>query len=174
MKKILSLSLITFISIQFQACSLKEELPLWVQEERIEGYITGLGIAPPNKGADIALQRSEAMAVARDDIARQIETKLEGIIQQNSKSNKHQEQYIYTKEIEKKIKSQINMNLRGTRPLKSWISNNGVLYLLMILETNKVLSMIEQTIEDSDNEDDIFLSEKNRKELEKEIEKRND
>jgi hypothetical protein len=71
MKKIITILSIGLIAIQFTACSSKNisgqefnNAPEWVKVPRVEGYITGLGIAPPNKGDDIALQRSEAMAVA--------------------------------------------------------------------------------------------------------------
>ncbi len=180
MRKIVTLLCIGFITMQFVACSSKNvskqefnNAPKWVQDPRVEGYVTGLGIAPSNKGGDIALQRSEAMAVARDDIARQVETKIGSFVDKFAESVGSGEKQSYARDLKSKIRNVAKMKLRGARPLKSWMSERGNLYILMTLETKEVLNMVMKSssdLNDTEIEFQRFLSEKNQKELEREME----
>jgi len=67
MKKII---LVLSVLLALVGCSSKNpstqefnNAPKWVRIPRVKGYITGLGTAEPNKGNDLSLQRSEAMAM---------------------------------------------------------------------------------------------------------------
>ena len=146
--------------------------PEWVKIPRVKGYITGLGIASPNKGDDFALQRGEAMAIARDDISRQIETKVGSFIDKFVESTGIKENRSFARDVKSKIRNIAKMKLRGARTQKSWMGESGTLYLLMTLETKEVLAMLKQS--SSAMQKDIkfqrFLSQKNQKELEKELE----
>jgi len=174
------LLLIGTVLLIFSSCSSKNvsqqefnNAPKWVKIPRVKGYITGLGIAPPNKGDDIALQRSEAMAIARDDMARQIETKVGSFIDKFVESTGTKEKRSFARDVKSKIRNITKMKLRGARTQKSWMGESGKLYLLMTLETKEFLKMLKQS--NNSNDKDIkfqrFLSQKNQKELEKELEK---
>jgi hypothetical protein len=174
------LLLIGTVLLIFSGCSSKNvsrqefnNAPKWVKSPRIKGYITGLGIAPPNKGDDVALQRSEAMAIARDDMARQIETKVGSFIDKFAESIGTKEKRSFARDVKSKIRNITKMKLRGARTQKSWMGESGKLYLLMTLETKEVLAMLKQSSnsEDKDIKFQRFLSQKNQKELEKELEK---
>jgi len=179
MKKIITILSIGLIAIQFTACSSKNisgqefnNAPEWVKVPRVEGYITSLGIAPPNKGDDIALQRSEAMAVARDDIARQIETKIGSFVDKFAETTGIKEKQSFARVVKSKIRNVTKMKLRGARTRKSWMGESAKLYLLMTLETKEVLNMLKQSVgnlKDKNTQYQRFLSEKNLEELEKEL-----
>jgi len=178
MRKIVTI-LIGVIIMQFTACSSKSvgnefnDAPSWVRKPNIQGYITGLGVAPPNRGDDIALQRSEAMAIARDDIARHIETKVGGLFDKFAESTGAKNNESFARDVKSKIRNVVKQKLRGTRTKDSWMSASGKLYLLMTLETKEVLKMLKQStsnLTDKDTQYQRFLSEQNLKELEKELE----
>jgi hypothetical protein len=150
--------------------------PKWVKIARVKGHITGLGIAPSNEGDDLALQRSEAMAIARDDISRQIETKVGSFIDKFAESTGIKEKRSFARDVKSKIRNITKMKLRGARSKKSWMAESGNLYLLMTLETKEVLNLLKQSssnLKDKDIQFQRFLSQKNQKELEKELEKYN-
>jgi hypothetical protein len=180
MKKIITMLLIGFLTVQFMGCSSKSlskqefnKAPEWVRTPYIEGHIAGLGIAPPNRGDDLALQRSEAMAVARDDISRQIETKVGGFFDKFAESIGIKEKESFARVVKSKIRNITKQKLRGTRTKKSWMGESGKLYLLMGLDTQEVLNMLKQNVsslKDKDTQFQRFLSDKNLKELEKELE----
>jgi hypothetical protein len=180
MNKTRTLLLMTLALVTFSGCSSKNtsrqefnNAPKWVKVPRVKGYITGLGIAPPNQGDDIALQRNEAMAVARDDISRQIETKVGSFTDKFAESTGTKDKRSFARDVKTKIRSITKTKLRGARTQKSWMSESGKLYLLMTLETKEVLNMIKQSssnLNDKDIKFQRFLSEKNQKELEKELE----
>jgi len=180
MNKRVKLILIGISLLIFSGCSSKNlskqefnNAPKWVKVPRVKGYITGLGIASPNQGEDLALQRSEAMAIARDDIARQIETKIGSFIDKFAESIGTKEKRSFARDVKSKIRNITKMKLRGARTQKSWMGESGKLYLLMTLETKEVLAMLKQSSnsEDKDIKFQRFLSQKNQKELEKELEK---
>ena len=180
MKKIAIILFLGLITMHFTGCSSKSpskqefnNAPEWVRNPRVDGFITGLGVAPPNKGDDIALQRSEAMAVARDDIARQIETKVGSFVDKFAETTGAKEKQSFARDVKTKIRNVAKMKLRGARTKKSWMGESGTLYLLMTLETKEVLDMLKQStssLTDKDTQFQRFLSEKNQKELEKELE----
>ena len=180
MKKIATILVIGLLTIQFNGCSSKSpskqeynNAPKWVRIPKVKGYIVGLGIAPPNKGDDIALQRSEAMAVARDDIARQIETKVGGFFDKFAESTGAKENESFARDVKSKIRNVVKQKLRGSRTKDSWMGKSGKLYLLMTLETKEILKMLKQStssLTDKDTQFQRFLSEENLKELEKELE----
>ena len=180
MNKRVKLILIVVALLIFGGCSSKNiskqefnNAPEWVKVPRVKGYITGLGIAPPNQGDDLALQRSEAMAIARDDIARQIETKIGSFIDKFAESTGTKKKRSFARDVKSKIRNITKMKLRGARTQKSWMGESGKLYLLMTLETKEILAMLKQSSnsEDKDIKFQRFLSQKNQKELEKELEK---
>ena len=179
MRKIITILFIGFITMQFTACSSKSVgnefnyAPSWVRKPNIQGYITGLGVASPNRGDDIALQRSEAMAIARDDIARQVETKVGGLFDRFAESTGIKDKESYVRDRKSKIRTVTKQKLRGVRTKDSWMSQSGKLYMLMTLETKEVMNMLKQTtsnLKDEDIKFQRFLSEQNLRELEKELE----
>ena len=180
MRKIITLLFIGFITIQFTACSTKSisknefnSAPEWVRTPYIEGHIVGIGVASPNRGDDLALQRSEAMAIARDEISRTIETKVGGFFDKFAESTGSGEKQSFVRDVKSKIRTITKQKLRGVRVKKSWMGDSGKLYLLMALETKEVLNILKQSVsnlKDRDIEYQRFLSDKNLKELEKELE----
>jgi len=180
MKKIAIILFLGLITMQFNGClsttPSKQEFnnaPKWVRTPRVDGYIVGLGIAPPNRGDDIALQRSEAMALARDDIARQIETKIEGFFDKFAESTGAKDNESFARDVKSKIRNIVKQKLKGARTKDSWMGESGKLYLLMTLETKEVSNMLKHStsnLTDKDTQFQRFLSEQNLKELEKELE----
>ena len=60
------------VSVQMNGATTSSDLPSWVLNPRIEGYLCGVGTARPQK-ANPSYQRRVAMMQARAEIAREIE-----------------------------------------------------------------------------------------------------
>lgn len=183
MKSIFKILFSGLLILLFSSCASKNDIsteynnaPSWVREPYLKGEITGLGISPPNNGADISLQRSESMAVARDEIARTIETKIGSFFDKFVESTGSKNNKKFSRDVKSKIRNVAKQKLRGARVRKSWMGKSGMLYTLMTLDTKKVLDILEEAtsdLRDKDIQFQRFLSEKNLKELEKELEKYN-
>jgi len=177
MKKTITILFIGFLLI---GCSSKSpskneynNAPKWVKVPYMKGYITGLGIAPKNQGDDVSLQRSEAMAVARDEIARTIETKVGSFFDKFAESIGTKDKEVFARDVKSKIRNVTKQKLKGARVKNTWMGNSGKLYMLMALESNELLNILknkESKLYNKDTQFQRFLSERNLKELEKELE----
>jgi len=181
MKKILTILFIGVIAMQNIGCSSKSQsnqeynnTPQWVKIPYIKGYITGLGVSPSNRGDDIALQRSEAMAVARDEIARTVETKVSSFVDKFVESTGVKEKESFARDVKHKIRTVTKQKIKGARVKKSWMSESGKLYILMVLESSEVVKAVKHSsgsLRNKDTKFQRFLSEESLKELEEELER---
>ena len=82
-----SLVVLSMLTLVLTGCSSKNEVerfedpefkgaPKWVMIPQVEGYVTDIGSAQKNAGNDFSFQREEAMADARNNIAKQITIKV--------------------------------------------------------------------------------------------------
>ena len=184
MKKIMLIITLGLMMLSSIGCSSKgsikgtilEDAPTWVKQPYIKGYITGLGIASANKGDDLAFQRSEAMALARDDMARQIETKVGSFFDKFAESIGTGDKEVFLKDAKSKIHTIAKQKIRGARTRDTWIDKKERLYILMTLETNEVLKMLKQSssaFKDKEIEFQRYLSGMNLNMLNKDLENYN-
>jgi len=147
--------------------------PSWVLMPMVEGTISEVGSAKRNVASDISFQRNEAMADARDNLARLIQTKVKNMF----KSFKSTTEATFDKSSESVSKQIASETLTGTQVKGTWISRTGTLYVLMAVNSDSVVDLMEKTIKTNSsfkNDDALyqkFLASKAQGELDAELEK---
>jgi hypothetical protein len=135
------------------------DLPQWYQEPTTLGdKYAASGSAKPNKGGDVELQRIEASAVARAELARQMEIRVKDMFKRatqelgmgDSQTMDHAVQYA-TKQIS-------DVTLRNSQQKKLFVdSKSGVLYTLYVLDSASTHEQIKQSVSSSfKNEDALW------------------
>jgi hypothetical protein len=150
--------------------------PKWVcAPTQIEGGITAVGIAMPNAANDEQFQLDEAMAAARDALARRISIKVKNMFKQfkaTTGTGANQTYEKATEEVSRQVAYQV---LNGSRLLNSWQSPSGKLYVLVGIPKETAVKSVKKAIKTSLKNNEAlyqkFLAKKAQEELDKEIEK---
>ena len=156
-----------------------EGAPSWVLMPMVEGTIAEVGSAKRNAGNDISFQRNEAMADARDNLARQISTKVATMFKSFKSSTAAGGNGTFDKSVESVSKQIASQTLNNTVVKGTWISKTGALYVLVAVNTQDVTSMMEQAVKSNTsfkNDEALyqkFLASKAQGELDAELEKAN-
>lgn len=154
-----------------------KDAPKWVMNPFVKGYITELGSASKNAGNDFSFQREEAMANARDNLAKQISTKTSNMFKSFKAATGSGTSATFDKSSETVSKQIASQTLSGSRVQDTWISNSGTLYILMVLDTKAVENMMEESVKTSFKNDKAlyqkFFASKAQGELTSELEKLN-
>ena len=194
MKKVLltTASALFAVSVLFTGCSTKEEsiqadmtyvdpefqgAPKWVMVPQIEGFVAEVGSAPKNAADDKSVQRAEAMANARDNLARQISINVDTMFKSFKAATGTSKNATFDRSSESVSKQIASQTLNNTIVKDTWISKNGNLYVLMAINTKEVIETTQESIKTSfKNEDALyqkFLAAKAHDELAQELEKLN-
>lgn len=115
--------------------------PKWVMVPFVEGAISEVGSAKKNAGNDFGFQREEAMANARDNLARQISTKVKNMFK-SYKTTTTAADGTFDKTTEAVSKQITNQTLAGSRQKDMWRSKSGTLYVLVVLDTKSVSTLM--------------------------------
>lgn len=144
---------------QPEARNALNDLPQWYQEPTVLGdKYAASGSAKPNRGGDMELQRIEAAAVARAELARQMEVRVKDMFKRatqelgmgDSQTMDHAVQYA-TKQVS-------DVTLRHSQQKKLFLdSATGVLYTLYVLDSASTDEQIKQSVLSSfKNEDALW------------------
>ena len=185
MFKKLSVFTVTLLSLLFfVSCSStpgvenpKGELsnaPKWVLMPFVEGSMSDIGSAPANAGSDVSFQRNQAMADARDNLARQMGVKVGNMIKSFKASTGAKGDATFDQSSEQVSKQIASQTLIGSKIKDMWISDSGTMYVLVVLDTEAVIAQMDKNIKTSmGNEKAMyqkFLAKKGQDELAKELE----
>ncbi|PKN15425.1 MAG: hypothetical protein CVU67_01015 [Deltaproteobacteria bacterium HGW-Deltaproteobacteria-24] len=194
MRKVLlnSAAALFAVSILFTGCSNKEEsiqadmtyvdpefqgAPKWVMVPQVSGFVAEVGSAPKNAADDKSFQRAEAMANARDNLARQISINVDNMFKTFKAATGSDADATFDRSSETVSKQIASQTLNNTVVKDTWISKNGNLYVLMAIDTNSVIATTEEAIKTSFKNDKAlyqkFLAAKAQEELAQELEKLN-
>jgi hypothetical protein len=148
------------------------EAPKWVcTGGDIKDYITAVGSAKPTP-LGFSFQRSEAMAIARDEIAKQLQIKIKNMFKNfmattgaNTDSVEKATEYV-SKQLTKQT-------LTGSKQLNMWIAPDKTLFVLVGVPLNaqKVKEVIKTSLGNKEALWQKHLAEKSQKELDEAIEK---
>ena len=107
--------------------------PTWVLKPSMEGGTCGVGSSKIGKpGFNFA--RTEAIAIARDEIARQIDIKTNNMIDRFKKKIGIGDDETFDS-VSKQVSRQIcSQNLHGSRHIDTWISPNNEIFVLVVLD----------------------------------------
>jgi hypothetical protein len=148
--------------------------PRWVLNPEVESGLASVGSAKIGK-AGIQFARTEALANARDELARMISVKVKNMVK-----NFTQQIGVGDEQTVDKVSAQVSKQvtyqvLNGSRQKDMWISPSGELYVLVVLDPESVKDVVKQeTISSFKNDRALwqqFQAKKAYEELEKEIEK---
>ena len=111
--------------------------PEWVCNggANMEGGIFAVGSAQKSP-LGIGFQRREAIAAARDEIARQIEVKVKNMFKSylsSTGAGDSQTAERVATSVSKQVASQV---LRGSKPIRTWVSPQGTLFVLVGMSGN--------------------------------------
>lgn len=151
--------------------------PAWVLMPFVEGTICETGSAKRNAGNDISFQRNEAMADARDNLAKQISTKVANMFKSFKAATGSGKDSTFDKSTESVSKQIASETLKGTVVKGTWISKTGTLYVLMAVDVKSVEKSMEDSVKTSFGNDQAlyqkFLASKAQGELDAELQKAN-
>jgi len=148
--------------------------PQWVLNPNVEGGLAAVGSAKIGP-AGIQFARTEALANARDELARMLTVKVKNMIKNFTQTTGIGDETTVDKvsaQVSKQVTSQV---LNGSKQKDMWISPSGELYVLVVLDPGSVKEAVKQaTLSSFKNQRALwqqFQAKKAYDELEKEIEK---
>jgi len=156
MKKVLATTALAFALVGLTGCGNTQpdvekcmmdgaQAPQWVCDEgAMEGGLVAVGSAEKNP-IGRGFQRQEAVAAARDALARQIGIKVKNMFKQFQATTgvgDAQTAEKATQNVSKQIASQ---TLNGSKVLKTWVSPKGTMYVLVGMpDPNAVKQAVKQ------------------------------
>lgn len=186
MKKfLLVLVVLGTLSLMLTGCGGKKEpetlanpcfngAPAWVIDPSMEGGLTGLGSAKIG-AAGMSFARTEAMAVARDEIARTMSVKVKNMFKNFTQQTGVGDDQTVDKVATNVSKQVASQTLAGSRAKNTWISPCNELYIHVVLDPESVQEAVKKQVQTSlRNEKALwqqFQAKKAHDELDKEIEK---
>ncbi|VAY86663.1 hypothetical protein MNB_ARC-1_41 [hydrothermal vent metagenome] len=149
--------------------------PKWVMIPEVKGFVAEMGSASRNAGNDFSFQREEAMADARDNLAKQISIKVNNMFKSFKSVTGSGTDVTFDKSSERVSKQIASKTLTGSKVKDTWISRSGTLYVLMVINSQNVTNMMEKAVKTSFKNDKAmyqkFLASKAQDELTQELEK---
>ncbi|MEA2017292.1 MAG: LPP20 family lipoprotein [Campylobacterota bacterium] len=120
-----------------------EGAPAWVQSPKANGKIAEMGSAQPNKMGNFSFQRELAMANGRTNLAKKLSVKVKSMFKTfSSQTSANGGTFDMTAEsVSKQITKQ---SLSGSGQEAIWTSKSGTVYVLMVIDTKSVASLMEQ------------------------------
>jgi len=151
--------------------------PQWTCNPHADGSIVALGVAKMNAGDDKSMQRTEAMASARDALARQITVKVSNLFKSFRATTGSGADATFDKSTSDVSKQLASQTLSGSKQIGSSWSNpkTNELFVMVGISNNSVKSKIDKAIKTSFKNDKAmyqkFLASKADGELDKELDK---
>jgi len=148
--------------------------PKWVLNPSVEKGLVAAGSARIGK-AGMQFARTEAMANARDELARMLSVKVKNMVK-----NFAQVTGIGDDETVDRVSSQVSKQvtfevLTGSRQKDLWISPGGDLYMLVVIDSNIVKETVKENVKTSYKNDEalwqLFQAKQGHEELEKATER---
>lgn len=152
----------------------------WICSPHIDGGLSAVGSSTATM-VDESFMQTEAMADARDKLARQLETKVKNMFKKFTQATGQGESTTVDKVATNVSKQVANQTLSGVKMHKSYQAPNGTLYVWAVLSPNGVEEFKKATMETAKkastsmgNQEALyqqFLAERGMKELDAEIDK---
>ncbi|MGM0452282.1 MAG: LPP20 family lipoprotein [Thermodesulfobacteriota bacterium] len=153
-----------------------EDAPEWVLNggSNIEGGLAGVGSAKIGQ-AGVGFARTEAMAMARDELARQIEVKVKNLTKNFTQQIGVGDDQTVDKVAVQVSKQVTRQSISGSRQEASWISPSSTLYMLVTVDPESVQKYVKDSVQTSmKNEKALwqkFQAKKGFEDLDEEIQK---
>ena len=168
--------------VVFSGCGSKEparpakfaNAPEWVLNPQTEEGLAAVGSAQKSPGG-MQFQRTEAMANARDELARILSVKVNNMTKNFMQSTGVGDAQTFEKVASQVSKQVASQTLEGSRQKDVWIAEDGELYILVTLDPATVKEYTKEAMRTSmKNEEALwqqFQAQKADQQLDAEIEK---
>ncbi|MDD2780072.1 hypothetical protein [Sulfuricurvum sp.] len=148
------------------------DLPQWYQEPTVLGdKYAASGSAKPNKGGDVELQKIEAAAVARAELARQMDIRVKDMFKRASQELGMGEDQTLDYALQYATKQITDVTLKQSQQKKLFLdSKSGILYTLYVLDASSFDKEIKKNVHSSFNNQDALWQKFQATEVWKELE----
>lgn len=133
-------------------------LPQWYQEPTVLGdKYAAAGSAKPNKANDIELQKIEAAAVARAELARQMKVRVKDMYKRATQELGIGENQTIDHAVQYATKQIADVSLEQSSQKKLFLdSETGILYTLYVLDSKAVDKQLKTSVQSSLKNDDAL------------------
>lgn len=144
--------------------------PGWYCNPEIEGGVAALGEARTNPARDNNLQRTMAMANARDALARQLESKVENALTNWARATGAGDAQTSEANFVNVSRQVSQQTLSGTRQLNRWVAPDGTLVLRVgMKESTAIQNEVMTSLKNEQALWQQFQSQQSLQELDKQI-----
>ena len=132
-----------YVQIDDKKSDLKDA-PNWILLPRMDGKIVEIGSASKNNKNDLSFQRSQALADARDNLARSLYVKVENILKAYKSKNNENELYENHEHTSKQI---VDVTISLSKQEGIWVTKSGVIYVLVGIDEDTFLLNVKKHLE---------------------------
>lgn len=144
--------------------------PEWYCNPTIEGGMAAVGEAKANVAGDNNMQRTMAMANARDALARQTQVKVQNLLTNWSRATGAGEDQTYEANFENVSRQVSQQTLEGSRQLKRWVAPDRTLILLVgMSDSASIKNNVKTSLRNEEALWQQFQSKQSLEELDKQI-----
>jgi len=118
--------------------------PMWVCMPEVEGAIAAVGSAEKSP-AGISFQRQEAMANARDELARELGVQVKNMFKNFTQTTGVGNAQTVDKVAANVSKQVAKQTLNGSKLKNMWTSPNGTLFVMVAIAKNTVKQSVKQS-----------------------------
>ncbi len=151
-----------------------ENAPEWVLTGNLKESTSAVGSARLGKGG-IQFARTEALAKARDELARQVSVKVETLVNnfaQQTGIGNDQMLDAFSKQVSRQI---TDATLAGSRQQDIWISPSADVYVLVVMDEEQIKSAVKREMISSYQKDEArwqeFKAKNGAEELDRELDR---
>jgi hypothetical protein len=147
--------------------------PSWVLMPEVSGMIVATGTSEQSP-AGLSFQRTEAMADARDELARQLEVRVKNAFDKTiGKAGKGEDAAVdaYAENISRQCAKQV---LVGSKQKDAWMAKDGTLHVLVVLDSEQAAAAAKKNVSSLMNQEALwqkFQHQKAQKEFQENFEK---
>jgi hypothetical protein len=142
-----------------------QNAPLWVcTGGNIKGYYTAVGSAPKTP-LGFAFQKTEAVAAARDSLAREVSVRVKNMFKRFESNTGVKNNLVSEKVVQNVSKQLSDVTLNDSKIITTWQSKDGTLFVLVGVPKNDVKKAVKTAVYSQQKKD----ASKNWKELDKAI-----
>lgn len=159
---------VAVIATIFTGCSTKSEFasvapsqyalefegaPLWVTDNANINQVVGSAKIGP---AGVQFAETEATGIARDSMARQIETKVSNMLKNFTQQTGVGSSAVVDKVTADVSKQLSQQDLVGSKVVKKWISKTGTMWVLLEVNKDSIQAKLDNSVKSSFKNDDAL------------------
>ena len=127
-----------------------EGAPEWVFQPEVEGKLAAVGSAPQSAGG-LQFQRTEAMASARDELARMVSLTVRNMFKNFQEATGLGDAETFDRVSTNVSKQVSKQTLIGSQQEDIWVASDGTMYLLAVLDPASVGEAVKEAARTSMN-----------------------